>query len=47
MPWPSSFIPGKTGAATLFSLDGHPHLRHVRVAAPNLASYAELVGGVA
>ena len=32
--------------ATLFSLDGHPHLRHVRVAAPNLASYTELVGGV-
>jgi len=31
----------------LFSLDGHPHLRHVRVAAPNLASYTELVGGVA
>ena len=33
--------------ATLFSLDGHPHLRHVRVAAPDLASYTELVGGAA
>ena len=28
-------------------LRGQPHLRHVRVAAPNLASYTELVGGVA
>ena len=36
---PSFFIPGKTGGATVFSLDGHPHLRHVHVAAPNLASY--------
>jgi transposase len=33
--------------ATLFSLAGHPHLRHVRVDAPNLASYMDLVGGVA
>lgn len=30
---------------TLFSLDGHPHLRQVRVAAPDLTSYRELVGG--
>lgn len=39
--------PREDWGATLFSLDGHPHLRHVRVAAPNLASYMELVGGVA
>ena len=39
--------PREDWRATLFSLDGHPHLRHVRVAAPNLASYTELVGGVA
>ena len=39
--------PREDWGATLFSLDGHPHLRHVRVAAPNLASYTELVGGVA
>jgi hypothetical protein len=39
--------PREDWGATLFSLDGHPHLRHVRVAAPNLSSYMELVGGVA
>jgi len=39
--------PREDWSATLFSLAGHPHLRHVRVAAPNLASYTELVGGVA
>ena len=39
--------PREDWGATLFSLDGHPHLRHVRVAAPDLASYTELVGGVA
>jgi hypothetical protein len=32
---------------TLFSLDGHPHLRQVRVAAPDLHQYRELVGGMA
>jgi transposase len=39
--------PREDWSATLFSLDGHPHLRHVHVAAPNLAAYTELVGGVA
>lgn len=39
--------PREDWRATLFSLAGHPHLRHVRVAAPNLASYRDLVGGVA
>lgn len=39
--------PREDWRATLFSLDGHPHLRHVRVAPPDLASYTELVGGVA
>ena len=39
--------PREDWGATLFSLDGHPHLRHVHVAAPNLAAYTELVGGVA
>lgn len=32
---------------TVFCLDGHPHLQHVQVAAPNLAQYQELVGGAA
>jgi hypothetical protein len=39
--------PREDWRATRFSLDGHPHLRHVRVAPPNLASYMDLVGGVA
>lgn len=39
--------PREDWRATLFSLAGHPHLRHVRVTAPNLAAYMELVGGVA
>ena len=39
--------PREDWSATLFSLDGHPHLRHVRVDAPDLAAYTELVGGVA
>ena len=39
--------PREDWGATLFSLDGHPHLRHVHVAAPNLTAYTELVGGVA
>ena len=26
-----------------FRLDGHPHLRHVRVAAPDLGAYSELL----
>jgi transposase len=37
--------PREDWRATLFCLDGHPHLRHVRVAAPNLAAYTQLVGG--
>jgi transposase len=37
--------PREDWRVTTFSLDGHPHLRQVRVAAPNLASYRELVGG--
>lgn len=39
--------PREDWRATLFSLDGHPHLRHVRVATANLAAYRELVGGAA
>lgn len=39
--------PREDWRATTFSLDGHPHLRQIRVAAPNLASYRDLVGGVA
>jgi hypothetical protein len=31
---------------TVFSLEGHPHLRHVRVAAPELGQYRQLLGGV-
>lgn len=39
--------PREDWRATLFSLDGHPHLRHVRVATANLAAYRELAGGAA
>jgi len=39
--------PREDWRATLFSLDGHPHLRQVRVEAPKLSAYTELVGGVA
>jgi len=39
--------PREDWRATLFSLDGHPHLRQVRVDAPKLSAYTELVGGVA
>ena len=39
--------PREDWRVTLFSLDGHPHLRQVRVAAPDLTQYRELVGGVA
>jgi transposase len=39
--------PREDWCATVFSLDGHPHLRHVRVAEPDLASYGQLVGGAA
>jgi hypothetical protein len=39
--------PREDWRATTFALDGHPHLRQVRVAAPNLAHYGELVGGAA
>lgn len=39
--------PREDGRITLFSLDGHPHLRQVRVAAPDLKQYRQLVGGVA
>jgi hypothetical protein len=39
--------PREDRRATPFSLDGHPHLRHVRVAAPDLAAYRALVGGAA
>ncbi len=31
---------------TTFSLDRHPHLRHVRVEAPDLSHYRQLLGGV-
>ena len=30
---------------TAFSLDGYPHLRHVRVAAPEIGCYQQLLGG--
>ena len=39
--------PREDWRATVFSLDGHPHLRQVHVDAPQLSAYAELVGGVA
>jgi len=39
--------PREDWRVTIFSLDGHPHLRRVRVSAPDLIQYRELVGGVA
>ena len=39
--------PREDWSLTTFSLDGHPHLRHVRVTAPDLTQYRQLVGGVA
>jgi len=30
---------------TVFSLDGHPHLRTVRIGPPDIQSYRELLGG--
>jgi len=30
---------------TVFSLDGHPHLRTVHIAPPDIQSYRELLGG--
>lgn len=39
--------PQEDWRVTSFSLDGHPHLRQVRVAAPDLHQYRELVGGAA
>jgi hypothetical protein len=39
--------PRENWAVKLFSLDGHPHLRGVRVAPPDLNAYRDLViGGV-
>jgi hypothetical protein len=39
--------PREDWGLTTFSLEGHPHLRLVRVAAPDLTPYRELVGGAA
>ena len=35
--------PQEDYGARTFRLDGHPHLRHVRVAAPDLAAYNDLL----
>ena len=35
--------PQEDYGARTFRLDGHPHLRHVRVAAPDLSAYSELL----
>jgi len=39
--------PREDWGLTTFSLEGHPHLRLVRVATPDLQAYWELVGGAA
>ena len=41
-------IPCEEWRATLFKLDGHPHLRGVKVQTPDLTEYGELLvaGGV-
>lgn len=38
-------IPCEEWRATLFSLDGHPHLRDVKVQAPDITGYGELLAG--
>jgi hypothetical protein len=40
-------FPREDWGLTTFSLEGHPHLRLVRVARPDLQAYRELVGGAA
>jgi hypothetical protein len=41
-------VPCEEWRATLFKLDGHPHLRGVKVQAPDITGYGELLaaGGV-
>jgi transposase len=38
-------FPREDWRLTVFSLDGHPHLRTVHIAAPNLQAYRDLLGG--
>jgi hypothetical protein len=38
-------FPREDWRGTVFSLDGHPHLRAVRVASPDVRSYGVLLGG--
>jgi hypothetical protein len=38
-------IPQEEWRATLFALDGHPHLRGVKVQAPDITQYGELLAG--
>ena len=39
-------FPREEWRCTVFSLDGHPHLRRVQIAPPELHAYRELLGGV-
>lgn len=39
-------IPREDWRLTTFSLEGHPHLRHVRVATADVRQYGQLLGGV-
>jgi transposase len=39
-------FPREDWRCTVFSLDGHPHLRRVHIAPPELQAYRELLGGV-
>ena len=38
-------LPQEEWRATLFPLDGHPHLRGVKVQAPDVRQYGELLAG--
>jgi hypothetical protein len=38
-------IPREEWRATTFNLDGHPHLRSVKVQAPDITQYGELLAG--
>ena len=38
-------IPREEWRATFFKLDGHPHLRSVKVQAPDITQYGELLAG--
>ena len=45
MPSPLFLYPQEEWRATQFALDGHPHLRGVRVQSPDITQYNSLLAG--